>query len=143
MVFVRLRRHSTRLKIHLNTPRVSSVTPANQRDLCCLTSVFGPAGSLIYEKLGERAFGWPGKMAAFMAIIMQNIGGRGRSLSPSLTCVFPARPSTLLAPPLAPCSHVQLPFHRQVRAARSDPSIPGSGGELWVGSHPVLKAATS
>ncbi|XP_041833453.1 sodium-coupled neutral amino acid transporter 4 [Melanotaenia boesemani] len=31
-------------------------------------------GSLIYEKLGERAFGWPGKMAAFISIIMQNIG---------------------------------------------------------------------
>ncbi|KAM9845620.1 sodium-coupled neutral amino acid transporter 4 [Aulostomus maculatus] len=31
-------------------------------------------GSLIYEKLGERAFGWPGKMAAFGSIIMQNIG---------------------------------------------------------------------
>uniref|UniRef100_A0A3Q1IKF7 Amino acid transporter transmembrane domain-containing protein n=1 Tax=Anabas testudineus TaxID=64144 RepID=A0A3Q1IKF7_ANATE len=30
--------------------------------------------SLIYEKLGERAFGWPGKMAAFGSIIMQNIG---------------------------------------------------------------------
>lgn len=33
------------------------------------------SGSLIYEKLGERAFGWPGKMAAFVSIIMQNIGG--------------------------------------------------------------------
>uniref|UniRef100_A0A8C9T5U8 Solute carrier family 38 member 4 n=1 Tax=Scleropages formosus TaxID=113540 RepID=A0A8C9T5U8_SCLFO len=32
------------------------------------------AGSLIYEKLGERAFGWPGKMAAFGCITMQNIG---------------------------------------------------------------------
>uniref|UniRef100_A0A8C9SUJ0 Solute carrier family 38 member 4 n=1 Tax=Scleropages formosus TaxID=113540 RepID=A0A8C9SUJ0_SCLFO len=31
-------------------------------------------GSLIYEKLGERAFGWPGKMAAFGCITMQNIG---------------------------------------------------------------------
>uniref|UniRef100_A0A8D3APJ5 Amino acid transporter transmembrane domain-containing protein n=1 Tax=Scophthalmus maximus TaxID=52904 RepID=A0A8D3APJ5_SCOMX len=31
-------------------------------------------GSLIYEKLGERAFGWPGKMAAFVSITMQNIG---------------------------------------------------------------------
>ncbi|KAL6473689.1 hypothetical protein MHYP_G00172500 [Metynnis hypsauchen] len=31
-------------------------------------------GSLIYEKLGERAFGWPGKMAAFGSIILQNIG---------------------------------------------------------------------
>ncbi|XP_024431542.1 sodium-coupled neutral amino acid transporter 4 [Desmodus rotundus] len=31
-------------------------------------------GSLIYEKLGEKAFGWPGKMGAFTSIIMQNIG---------------------------------------------------------------------
>ncbi|KAM3926951.1 sodium-coupled neutral amino acid transporter 4 [Leptodactylus fuscus] len=31
-------------------------------------------GSLIYEKLGERAFGWPGKIAAFVSILMQNIG---------------------------------------------------------------------
>ncbi|XP_041072304.1 sodium-coupled neutral amino acid transporter 4 isoform X1 [Carcharodon carcharias] len=31
-------------------------------------------GSLIYEKLGERAFGWPGKIAAFGSITMQNIG---------------------------------------------------------------------
>lgn len=31
-------------------------------------------GSLIYEKLGERAFGWPGKLAAFGAIMLQNIG---------------------------------------------------------------------
>ncbi|XP_072341150.1 sodium-coupled neutral amino acid transporter 4-like [Scyliorhinus torazame] len=31
-------------------------------------------GSLVYEKLGERAFGWPGKIAAFGSITMQNIG---------------------------------------------------------------------
>ncbi|XP_064140411.1 sodium-coupled neutral amino acid transporter 4 isoform X2 [Loxodonta africana] len=31
-------------------------------------------GSLIYEKLGEKAFGWPGKIGAFMSITMQNIG---------------------------------------------------------------------
>ncbi|XP_036373516.1 sodium-coupled neutral amino acid transporter 4 [Megalops cyprinoides] len=31
-------------------------------------------GSLIYEKLGERAFGWPGKIAAFGSITLQNIG---------------------------------------------------------------------
>ncbi|XP_069760245.1 sodium-coupled neutral amino acid transporter 4-like [Narcine bancroftii] len=31
-------------------------------------------GSLVYEKLGERAFGWPGKIAAFVCITMQNIG---------------------------------------------------------------------
>nr|XP_036865292.1 sodium-coupled neutral amino acid transporter 4-like isoform X2 [Manis javanica] len=32
-------------------------------------------GSLIYEKLGEKAFGWPGKIGAFISITMQNIGG--------------------------------------------------------------------
>ncbi|KAM8803116.1 sodium-coupled neutral amino acid transporter 4 isoform 1-T5 [Rhynchonycteris naso] len=31
-------------------------------------------GSLIYEKLGEKAFGWPGKIGAFTSITMQNIG---------------------------------------------------------------------
>ncbi|KAM4712266.1 sodium-coupled neutral amino acid transporter 4 [Anableps anableps] len=31
-------------------------------------------GSLIYETLGYKAFGWPGKMAAFGSIILQNIG---------------------------------------------------------------------
>ncbi|KAG9490241.1 hypothetical protein GDO78_005891, partial [Eleutherodactylus coqui] len=31
-------------------------------------------GSLIYETLGEKAFGWPGKVAAFVSITMQNIG---------------------------------------------------------------------
>uniref|UniRef100_A0A8D0GX09 Solute carrier family 38 member 4 n=1 Tax=Sphenodon punctatus TaxID=8508 RepID=A0A8D0GX09_SPHPU len=31
-------------------------------------------GSLIYEKLGEKAFGWPGKFSAFICITMQNIG---------------------------------------------------------------------
>nr|XP_006126535.1 sodium-coupled neutral amino acid transporter 4 isoform X2 [Pelodiscus sinensis] len=31
-------------------------------------------GSLIYEKLGEKAFGWPGKYGAFISITMQNIG---------------------------------------------------------------------
>uniref|UniRef100_A0A7N6BVK7 Amino acid transporter transmembrane domain-containing protein n=1 Tax=Anabas testudineus TaxID=64144 RepID=A0A7N6BVK7_ANATE len=39
-----------------------------------LSNMSVPTGSLIYEKLGERAFGWPGKMAAFGSIIMQNIG---------------------------------------------------------------------
>nr|XP_056703636.1 sodium-coupled neutral amino acid transporter 4 [Euleptes europaea] len=31
-------------------------------------------GSLIYEKLGEKAFGWPGKISAFICLTMQNIG---------------------------------------------------------------------
>lgn len=46
--------------------------------LCLIFTILSSvlSGSLIYEKLGERAFGWPGKMAAFGSIIMQNIGGR-------------------------------------------------------------------
>lgn len=43
-------------------------------------------GSLIYEKLGERAFGWPGKIAAFGSITMQNIGGRQRTFV--LLCIL-------------------------------------------------------
>ncbi|XP_004711491.1 sodium-coupled neutral amino acid transporter 4 [Echinops telfairi] len=31
-------------------------------------------GSLIYENLGEKAFGWPGKIGTFISITMQNIG---------------------------------------------------------------------
>ncbi|XP_039208705.1 sodium-coupled neutral amino acid transporter 4-like [Crotalus tigris] len=31
-------------------------------------------GSLIYEKIGEKAFGWPGKIGAFISLTMQNIG---------------------------------------------------------------------
>ncbi|XP_010705791.1 sodium-coupled neutral amino acid transporter 4-like [Meleagris gallopavo] len=31
-------------------------------------------GSLIYEKLGEKAFGWPGKCSVFISVTMQNIG---------------------------------------------------------------------
>uniref|UniRef100_A0A8C3T975 Amino acid transporter transmembrane domain-containing protein n=1 Tax=Chelydra serpentina TaxID=8475 RepID=A0A8C3T975_CHESE len=31
-------------------------------------------GSLMNEKLGEKAFGWPGKYGAFLSITMQNIG---------------------------------------------------------------------
>lgn len=44
---------------------------------CALPSSL--SGSLVYEKLGERAFGWPGKIAAFGSIIMQNIGGEHQS----------------------------------------------------------------
>ncbi|NXE78535.1 S38A4 protein, partial [Cochlearius cochlearius] len=31
-------------------------------------------GSVIYEKLGEKAFGWPGKCSVFISVTMQNIG---------------------------------------------------------------------
>lgn len=32
-------------------------------------------GSLVYEQLGYKAFGMPGKLAASISITMQNIGG--------------------------------------------------------------------
>ncbi|NWW06790.1 S38A4 protein, partial [Oreocharis arfaki] len=31
-------------------------------------------GSLVYEKLGAKAFGWPGKCGVFISVTMQNIG---------------------------------------------------------------------
>lgn len=36
-----------------------------------------PPGIRAYEQLGYRAFGTPGKMAAGIAITLQNIGGEG------------------------------------------------------------------
>lgn len=32
-------------------------------------------GALVYEQLGYKAFGMPGKLAASCSITMQNIGG--------------------------------------------------------------------
>jgi len=37
-----------------------------------------PAGIRAYEQLGFRAFGTPGKLAAAVAITLQNIGGEDR-----------------------------------------------------------------
>lgn len=37
-------------------------------------------GSLIYEKLGEKAFGWPGKCSVFISVTMQNIGGKDKKI---------------------------------------------------------------
>lgn len=45
--------------------------------ICFFCFLFFIIGSLIYEKLGEKAFGWPGKIGAFVSITMQNIGGKG------------------------------------------------------------------
>lgn len=39
------------------------------------TQLLGPAGIRAYEQLGYRAFGTPGKLAAALAITLQNIGG--------------------------------------------------------------------
>lgn len=35
-----------------------------------------PTGSMVYEKLGYKAFGIPGKLAASISITMQNFGGK-------------------------------------------------------------------
>ncbi|NXH43357.1 S38A4 protein, partial [Dicaeum eximium] len=39
-----------------------------------LLKISKEGGSLIYEKLGAKAFGWPGKCGVFIAVTMQNIG---------------------------------------------------------------------
>uniref|UniRef100_A0A8B9Q0E2 Solute carrier family 38 member 4 n=1 Tax=Apteryx owenii TaxID=8824 RepID=A0A8B9Q0E2_APTOW len=39
-----------------------------------LLKISKEGGSLIYEKLGEKAFGWPGKCGVFISVTMQNIG---------------------------------------------------------------------
>lgn len=39
-------------------------------------------GALVYEQLGYKAFGMPGKLAASCSITMQNIGGE------TLQCFF-------------------------------------------------------
>ncbi|XP_051651765.1 sodium-coupled neutral amino acid transporter 4 isoform X1 [Manacus candei] len=39
-----------------------------------LLKISKEGGSLVYEKLGEKAFGWPGKCGVFISVTMQNIG---------------------------------------------------------------------
>ncbi|NXA67359.1 S38A4 protein, partial [Mohoua ochrocephala] len=39
-----------------------------------LLKISKEGGSLIYEKLGAKAFGWPGKCGVFISVTMQNIG---------------------------------------------------------------------
>uniref|UniRef100_A0A8C6Z0Q5 Solute carrier family 38 member 4 n=1 Tax=Nothoprocta perdicaria TaxID=30464 RepID=A0A8C6Z0Q5_NOTPE len=39
-----------------------------------LLKISKEGGSLIYEKLGEKAFGWLGKCGVFISVTMQNIG---------------------------------------------------------------------
>ncbi|NXR85068.1 S38A4 protein, partial [Hypocryptadius cinnamomeus] len=41
-----------------------------------LLKISKEGGSLIYEKLGAKAFGWPGKCGVFISVTMQNIGGK-------------------------------------------------------------------
>ncbi|NXI00338.1 S38A4 protein, partial [Pachycephala philippinensis] len=39
-----------------------------------LLAISEEGGSLVYEKLGAKAFGWPGKCGVFISVTMQNIG---------------------------------------------------------------------
>lgn len=70
-----------------------------------------PAGIRAYEQLGYRAFGTPGKLAAAIAITLQNIGGedgaggdlaglwgghRTRARQHSMTSLCPAAMSSYL-----------------------------------------------
>lgn len=40
-------------------------------------------GSLVYEQLGYKAFGMPGKLAASCSITMQNFGGTTSNVNPA------------------------------------------------------------
>ena len=48
---------------------------SRHRNICVDLAVFLAPGIRAYEQLGYRAFGTPGKMAAGIAITLQNIGG--------------------------------------------------------------------
>lgn len=45
-------------------------------------------GALVYEQLGYKAFGMPGKLAASCSITMQNIGGESQRCFNSIEKVF-------------------------------------------------------
>lgn len=49
----------------------------NNKALRCPFFVCLFPGALVYEQLGYKAFGMPGKLAASCSITMQNIGGEG------------------------------------------------------------------
>ncbi|TSK13535.1 Sodium-coupled neutral amino acid transporter 4 [Bagarius yarrelli] len=61
-------------KVTMNSILLFAVAILSLYSIHLLLVTAKEGGSLIYETLGERAFGWPGKMAAFGSIIMQNIG---------------------------------------------------------------------
>lgn len=88
----------------------------------------------MYEQLGYKAFGMPGKLAASCSITMQNIGGEaapGAAEQLLLSFSLQGATSTLFCPR----SHVQLPLHRQVRAAHRHSGLPGEQQRV---SRPLL-----
>lgn len=63
--------------------------PLNLSTFTCKVSSFVcGSGIRAYEQLGYRAFGTPGKMAAGIAITLQNIGGKITPRSSVLTPGF-------------------------------------------------------
>lgn len=55
-------------------PYCTSRVRLEELNLCSLLT-----GALVYEQLGYKAFGMPGKLAASCSITMQNIGGKALS----------------------------------------------------------------
>jgi hypothetical protein len=53
-------------------------------------------GIRAYEQLGYRAFGTPGKMAAGIAITLQNIGGEEQKRKHTLSVPYPPTPPLVL-----------------------------------------------
>lgn len=110
-----------------------SVIPLNLSTFTCKVSSFVcGSGIRAYEQLGYRAFGTPGKMAAGIAITLQNIGGEDTPRSSVLTpgspgntslCIFESK--WIFVPPV--CSHVQLPVHRQIWVSSGHRGLSESG----------------
>uniref|UniRef100_A0A8C5BZP4 Solute carrier family 38 member 3a n=1 Tax=Gadus morhua TaxID=8049 RepID=A0A8C5BZP4_GADMO len=61
-----------------------------------LLKLSGIVGIRAYEQLGYRAFGTPGKMAAGIAITLQNIGGEEQKRKHTLSVPYPLTPPLVL-----------------------------------------------
>lgn len=104
--------------------------------LCLITLLCGACGSGIraYEQLGYRAFGTPGKMAAGIAITLQNIGGEAACSHLSVCASSLLFSIFWLSCYTVYYSHVQLPLHSQVWVSFGHPGIPEGGQTCWVSS---------
>lgn len=83
-------------------------------------------------------------MAAFGSIIMQNIGGEKSRVSgfavinDMIFSLFGHVQCEQFVIKVSSISHVQLPVHREIRAAGGYPSLSGTRGELWVSGGDML-----
>lgn len=63
----------------------------------------------MYEQLGYKAFGMPGKLAASCSITMQNIGGEGFQRPAALTLLFrPTFPNSVVFASAAMSSYLYI-----------------------------------